>query len=255
MRLFKKAAVCLLAAAMAVSMLTACGDDGPSNPGNGGNGGNGGSTGGGNTSTSTPAKPDDEDSSTTPEKPETPKEDEKTVPTSWNDSITKEYYISNKITDANIYVYGSVTVHKGNGSGPNYTVKYVAKGSKTFLSLDDGKKATQYYKDTSGEYYENSGTGWTKAVDESVETALNTYQMVYKVPTTANVKNYQGIKSGRFIIEMLTVLRNSSSSTYGYQYNQDNEMKIMTSFVGSNMYTTSVINVTACPNSFAFPNT
>ena len=45
MRLFKKAAVCLLAAAMAVSMLTACGDDGPSNPGNGGNGG---STGGGN---------------------------------------------------------------------------------------------------------------------------------------------------------------------------------------------------------------
>lgn len=252
MRLFKKAAVCLLAAAMAVSMLTACGDDGPSNPGNGGNGG---STGGGNTSTSTPAKPDDEDSSTTPEKPETPKEDEKTVPTSWNDSITKEYYISNKITDANIYVYGSVTVHKGNSSGPNYTVKYVAKGSKTFLSLDDGKKATQYYKDTSGEYYENSGTGWTKAVDESVETALNTYQMVYKVPTTANVKNYQGIKSGRFIIEMLTVLRNSSSSTYGYQYNQDNEMKIMTSFVGSNMYTTSVINVTACPNSFAFPNT
>lgn len=92
-------------------------------------------------------------------------------------------------------------------------------------------------------------------MDESVETALNTYQMVYKVPTTANVKNYQGTKSGRFIIEMLTVLRNSSSSTYGYQYNQDNEMKIMTSFVGSNMYTTSVINVTACPNSFAFPNT
>lgn len=74
MRLFKKAAVCLLAAAMAVSMLTACGGDGPSTPDNGGNGG---STGGGNTSTSTPAKPDDEDSSTTPEKPETPKEDEK----------------------------------------------------------------------------------------------------------------------------------------------------------------------------------
>ena len=59
MRLFKKAAVCLLAAAMAVSMLTACGDDGPSNPGNGGNGG---STGGGNTSTSTPAKPETPDS-------------------------------------------------------------------------------------------------------------------------------------------------------------------------------------------------
>lgn len=44
MRLYKKAAAVLLAAAMAVSMMTACGTTGG---GNGGNGGNGGSTGGG----------------------------------------------------------------------------------------------------------------------------------------------------------------------------------------------------------------
>ena len=62
MRLFKKAAVCLLAAAMAVSMLTACGGDAPANPGNSDNGG---STGGGNTSTSTPAKPDEGNSGNT----------------------------------------------------------------------------------------------------------------------------------------------------------------------------------------------
>lgn len=85
MRLFKKAAVCLLAAAMAVSMLTACGDDGPSNPGNGGNGG---STGGGNTSTSTPAKPEtpdskDEDNSVIPEDPEK---------VTWATSLTKNTF-------------------------------------------------------------------------------------------------------------------------------------------------------------------
>ena len=40
MRLYKKAAACLLTAAMALSMLTACGGGG------GGTGGNGGSTGG-----------------------------------------------------------------------------------------------------------------------------------------------------------------------------------------------------------------
>ena len=44
MRLYKKAAAVLLAAAMAVSMMTACGGGAG---GNGGNGGNGGSTGGG----------------------------------------------------------------------------------------------------------------------------------------------------------------------------------------------------------------
>ena len=42
MRLYKKAAAVLLAAAMAVSMMTACG--GGAGGGNGGNGGNGGDT-------------------------------------------------------------------------------------------------------------------------------------------------------------------------------------------------------------------
>ena len=49
MRLYKKAAACLLTAAMAISMLTACGGGG-----NGGNGGNGG----GNTPSPLPSNPD-----------------------------------------------------------------------------------------------------------------------------------------------------------------------------------------------------
>ena len=49
MRLYKKAAACLLTAAMAISMLTACGGGG-----NGGNGGNGG----GNTPSTLPNNPD-----------------------------------------------------------------------------------------------------------------------------------------------------------------------------------------------------
>lgn len=49
MKLYKKAAACLLTAAMAISMLTACGGGG-----NGGNGGNGG----GNTPSPLPNNPD-----------------------------------------------------------------------------------------------------------------------------------------------------------------------------------------------------
>lgn len=52
MKLYKKAAACLLTAAMAISMLTACGGGG-----NGGNGGNGGKPGG-NTPSPLPNNPD-----------------------------------------------------------------------------------------------------------------------------------------------------------------------------------------------------
>ena len=120
MRLFKKAAVCLLAAAMAVSMLTACGDDGPSNPGNGGNGG---STGGGNTSTSTPAKPEtpdskDEDNSVIPEEPEK---------VTWATSLTKKYFQG--ISSDNFCMVGSL-VEDSTGEKP---FAYATQGKKQIM--------------------------------------------------------------------------------------------------------------------------
>lgn len=132
MRLFKKAAVCLLAAAMAVSMLTACGDDGPSNPGNGGNGG---STGGGNTSTSTPAKPDEGNSGNTSGGSE--ENGTTTLPTNWNASKTKALFNKKGITDTNIYVSGTLNVVNGKTNQVTKTaqVVYAAKGDKVFLSF------------------------------------------------------------------------------------------------------------------------
>ena len=120
MRLFKKAAVCLLAAAMAVSMLTACGDDGPSNPGNGGNGG---STGGGNTSTSTPAKPEtpdskDENNSVIPEEPEK---------VTWATSLTKKYFQG--ISSDNFCMVGSL-IEDATGAKP---FAYATQGKKQIM--------------------------------------------------------------------------------------------------------------------------
>lgn len=171
MRLFKKAAVCLLAAAMAVSMLTACGDDGPSNPGNGGNGGNGGSTGGGNTSTSTPAKPEtpdskDEDNSVIPEEPEK---------VTWATSLTKKYFQG--ISSDNFCMVGSL-VEDSTGAKP---FAYATQGKKQIMvkqSKDPKKNEIFYavcYLNESGDLYATTSqelptklsdlTDWKKAED------------------------------------------------------------------------------------------
>lgn len=127
MRLFKKAAVCLLAAAMAVSMLTACGGDGPSNPGNGGNGG---STGGGNTSTSTPAKPDEGNSGNTSGGSEENGASTNTV--AWLASKTYEY---NKLFHGN-KLYMSFNYRMADG-GRTQVIDYVynQSGTETYVKL------------------------------------------------------------------------------------------------------------------------
>ena len=168
MRLFKKAAVCLLAAAMAVSMLTACGDDGPSNPGNGGNGG---STGGGNTSTSTPAKPEtpdskDENNSVIPEEPEK---------VTWATSLTKKYFQG--ISSDNFCMVGSL-IEDATGAKP---FAYATQGKKQIMvkqSKDPQKNEIFYavcYLNESGDLYVTTSqklptklsdlTDWKKAKD------------------------------------------------------------------------------------------
>lgn len=127
MRLFKKAAVCLLAAAMAVSMLTACGGDGPSAPDNGGNGG---STGGGNTSTSTPAKPDEGNSGNTSGGSEENGASTNTV--AWLASKTYEY---NKLFHGS-KLYMSVNCRMADDSGTQVMdYVYNQSGTETYVKL------------------------------------------------------------------------------------------------------------------------
>ena len=102
MRMMKRLAVCVLAAAMSLTMLTACGGDTPSapetpsNPGTSqgsGSGNDNGNNNGGNNNGQKPGK-----------------EDENTLPTSWNASKTKAYMVSRGVSDTNIYVNGTLNI-------------------------------------------------------------------------------------------------------------------------------------------------
>lgn len=264
MRLFKKAAVCLLAAAMAVSMLTACGDDGPSNPGNGGNGG---STGGGNTSTSTPAKPDEGNSGNNNNTDN--KDNENSLPKTWADSKTKVFYEKCGATDTNIYVSGTLLAAQiSSKQTQQYDILYAVQGKKAYLKLTgtnpstNKKETVEFYKDTDDNYFTKPNDAWIEITNEdqknTLTAQLQVLQNIYKVPTAANVVRCVGMKSdtnATNYIESLTVKLSTGNAGYGYEYSSDGKLLDVAAMDGKFLYATTPITITACPNSFAFPNT
>lgn len=258
MRLFKKAAVCLLAAAMAVSMLTACGDDGPSNPGNGGNGG---STGGGNTSTSTPAKPDEGNSGNTSGGSE--ENGTTTLPTNWNASKTKNYYNKYGISDTNIYVSGTLVQMDKNGTQVDTEkIEYAVKGLKTFTSMTtivsaSGQNSTTKVYKNNNEYYVYTNDRWHKCENEkqinAAKLIIQLYQEWYKVPSSP----YHFVaytESGKYYESAISNWTDGTPIQYSYAYNSTNHLMAMACTYQNNVaYITSSVVLTSCPDAFAFP--
>lgn len=256
MRLFKKAAVCLLAAAMAVSMLTACGDDGPSNPGNGGNGG---STGGGNTSTSTPAKPDEGNSGNTSGGSEE-NGSTTTYPTSWNASKTKAYINKNGISDTNIYVAGTLVRTDSSGTPQSSAaVEYVVRGNKIYAYMKDGTSSAAVYKNDSGKYFISAnGSPWYECKERDqvavAQKLINNLKNVYRIPSSPN--KFEAFRQSGYYMERMAVTLNNQLWVYAYSFYDNGTLGAIASGTSANsIFVTSPVTLTACPNSFAFPNT
>ena len=151
MRLYKKAAAVLLAAAMAVSMMTACG--GGAGGGNGGNGGNnGGKPGTSEGGDEKPGKP--EGGEETPDKPEggeeTPDKPGASVipadPTkvTWDTSLTKKAFAG--INKDNFRFSGL------DGSG--YAIAYATQGKKMLkLEQESSNQFVAYYTSDGKDLY------------------------------------------------------------------------------------------------------
>lgn len=256
MRLFKKAAVCLLAAAMAVSMLTACGDDGPSNPGNGGNGG---STGGGNTSTSTPAKPDEGNSGNTSGGSEE-NGSTTTYPTSWNASKTKAYINKNGISDTNIYVAGTLVRTDSSGTPQSSAaVEYVVRGNKIYAYMKDGTSSAAVYKNDSGKYFISAnGSPWYECKESNqvaiAQKLINNLKNMYRIPSSPN--KFEAFRQSGYYMERMPVTLNNQLWVYAYCFYDNGTLGAIASGTSANsIFVTSPVTLTACPNSFAFPNT
>lgn len=254
MRLFKKAAVCLLAAAMAVSMLTACGDDGPSNPGNGGNGG---STGGGNTSTSTPAKPDEGNSGNTSGGSE--ENGTTTLPTNWNASKTKTLFNKKGIADTNIYVDGTWSIVDAQTLKVKSSVEmvYAAKGRKLYMKMVDNSGTVRLYKNDAGDFFVQSGDTWYECTDstdiQNAKLILAIQQIQYRVPT--NVYDFKAYTQSGYYYERFASNWNGQKVVYTYGYSESGTLYGINMMVDSTTgYITCPVTLSANPSDDFFPN-
>lgn len=254
MRMMKRLAVCVLAAAMSLTMLTACGGDTPSapetpsNPGTSqgsGSGNDNGNNNGGNNNGQKPGK-----------------EDENTLPTSWNASKTKAYMLSKGVSDTNIYVNGTLNIIDADTKQVTDSAKviYAAKGNKIYVNISYSTGTARAYKSDADEYYVSEGNDWYKCTtSDEIETAeglLIMGQVMYKVPLNPiYFKAYNA--NGYYYEAAVTSWSMDVKVQYTYAYTSDNQLTgigCMMETAQDTLYFTSPMTITSNPDNSIFPN-
>ena len=253
MRMMKRVAVSILAAAMALSLLTACGGSGapsapetPSNPGTSQGTGNGNSGNSGNNG--------DNNSNKEPDK-----EEENKLPTSWNASKTKAYYNTRGISNTNIYVNGTITVmdaEQGTTEGTMQIV-YAAKGGKLYTSVVIDNILVKIYKNEADEYFISDGSMWiactTSQEIQEAKTILMVGQAFYKVQN--NPTGFEAYReNGYYYEKMDSKWSTGEDAGYIYGYTSDNQLAVVACKMDDMVYITFPLTLTANPNSGLFPN-
>lgn len=254
MRMMKRLAVCVLAAAMSLTMLTACGGDTPSAPANPSNPGTSQGSGSGN------GNGNNNGGNNNDQKPG--KEDENTLPTSWNASKTKAYMVSKGVSDTNIYVNGTLNIVDADTEQVTDSGKviYAAKGNKVYVSMSDSTGTARAYKSDADEYYVSDGSSWYKCTtSEEIQTAeilLLTGQAMYKIPS--NVLKFAASKENVYYYEnVLTQWSTGAQIAYSYMYTSDNQLAgvgCMMETKQDTVYLTSPVTITSNPSNSIFPN-
>ena len=253
MRMMKRVAVSILAAAMALSLLTACGGGGapstpetPNNPGTSQGTGNGNSGNSGNNG--------DNNSNKEPDK-----EEENKLPTSWNASKTKAYYNTRGISNTNIYVNGTITAmdaEQGTTKG-TMEVVYAAKGGKLYTSMVVDNDLVKIYKNEADEYFMSDGNLWVKCTTsreiQGAKTILMVGQVLYKVQN--NPTGFEAYRENGYYYEKMDSKWSTGADVgYAYGYTSDNQLAVVACKLDDTIYMTIPLTLTANPNSGLFPN-
>lgn len=208
MKLLKRVSICLLAAAMALTMLTACssgGDDNstPEQPAASTGGENAGSEA---PSQPTPTPPSSEPASTPASSEPASSEPEKpALPTNWAEARTNAYFSKLGVTAQNVY-----EEYSGLVDGEGGTFKAAAKNGKRRWEGTAAASATEqqhiaYYTDEKGnaysiDYDEQDITRYSAGTEEAESMAILTQEMIelyIPIPAAADVatvsatENYQ----------------------------------------------------------------
>lgn len=213
MRMMKRLAVCVLAAAMSLTMLTACDGDtpsapaNPSNPGTSQGSGSGNDNGNNNGGNNNGQKPGNED--------------ENTLPTTWYESKTKVYYETKGVSSTNYLIQAQLATDYNYSYAQNVT--YAVANKKRLLEVVSGTYRESIYQNSEGTYFvkENS-EDWTQIEDDeeinNVNSRFERMEKIFVVPNTNNVTYFkaQSQKSGEDTINYESISIKGQSYTFAY---------------------------------------
>lgn len=237
MRLMKRLAICILAAAMAMSMLTACGDDAPSAPAD-----------------STPSASQEEEKKDDPPKEEekdnenkddgnTEEPDDSNImengSTTWALSKTRKYF--EKVTSTNYYANGYILQKDGIEIGtPNeiakdaqgVTVAFLGNKKEGVLNARDNTVLMEYYQNEAGKLYKYYDNNWIQVLAEDEQEQAKNYltiaEAVFSVPelsSTTEIKKYKAEFNGKmFDYELVPFAVNGVVTVHTYVYDSMGNM-------------------------------
>ncbi len=245
MRMYKKAAVCLLAAAMAISMMTACGGSGGSNGGS--NSGNNGTSQGGE------ENPGDKDDNNSGDKDDQgdkkddqdTKKDDSVIPAdpakvTWDTSLTKKAY--DAISADNFKISGVFASGGAFGYATQGTKQlmieqedenqlmafYTSDGKDLYIAACEIKNNTKMdMKALDWKSAEEYGEGMTAeeiaaekqdTLDEMKEMKDTIYIADKVVPLTFSAENYTDTQNQEFYREVVKANVDSVLYTYDFYY-------------------------------------
>lgn len=216
MRMMKRLAVCVLAAAMSLTMLTACGDDAPtapSNPSNPGTSQGSGNTGSENGSTGGSGS-GSAGGETAAEK-------------TWKNSKTRATLLKAGVANTNYYISGKLIENNVTSIQP---FTYAAQGNRRFVSVTQEDKTYQFYLDVAGNVYVGDGTGnWAKVTDTNTlnycKNLFVAIAVVCNVPKDSQISDFKEEKEQKLTVESYNAAIGNEVGNekvgYMYRFNED----------------------------------
>ena len=154
---------------------------------------------------------------------------------------------------------GTLVLTDSSGTPKNSAaVEYVVKGSKIYAYMKNGTSSAAAYKNDSGKYFISAnGSAWYECKESGqvaiAQNLINNLKNLYRIPSSPN--QFEAGRQDGYYMERMAVTINNELWVYAYGFYDNGTLGAIASGTSANsIFITSPVTLTACPNSFAFPN-
>jgi len=125
--------------------------------------------------------------------------------------------------------------------------------------MENGSNSAAAYKNDSGKYFISAnGSAWYECKERDqvavAQNLINNLKNLYRIPSSPN--KFEAFRQSGYYMERMAVTLNNQLWVYAYCFYDNGTLGAIASGTSANsIFVTSPVTLTACPNSFAFPNT